>query len=506
MTAVSEFLIRVLAFVRKEIVEALRQPRLVLILILGPFLILLFFGVGYRNIARTMRTILVIPEDSTIREEITDLAGRFGGSLEVGAIVSSREEATAALDAGSVDIVMVTPSDPYAEILNSEQSLFEVYHHEIDPIEVLYINSLRDVLVQSINHYLLTSAIDKAKTASAPVQESVQEMMEDTTRTQNDLDSKDVAAVVGDIDVLVSDVLELNRALAASLSLYEGAQSLAGEEASASPFDGLARIDELAETLAELDTESLDLEEVGAQIGEIEQELDAIDAFLSEFGQIDSRVLVTPFAGTVISVTRAALGPIDFYVPGVIALLLQHVAITLAALSIVRESGGGAVELFRAAPVSALETLLGKYISFLLLGGLLATILTALISLVLNVPMLGSWAHYALSVLVLLIMALGAGFVISVISETDTQAVQYSMIALLASVFFSGFFIELFRFTPAVRVISVLLPATYGTGLLQDIMLRGRPLDLAWFAAAVGMSGAFFLIAWWRLRRLMARQ
>ena len=41
--------IRLLAFFSKEINEVRRQPRLVLSLILGPFLILLLFGVGYRG-------------------------------------------------------------------------------------------------------------------------------------------------------------------------------------------------------------------------------------------------------------------------------------------------------------------------------------------------------------------------------------------------------------------------------------------------------------------------
>jgi ABC-2 type transport system permease protein len=181
-------------------------------------------------------------------------------------------------------------------------------------------------------------------------------------------------------------------------------------------------------------------------------------------------------------------------------------AITLGALSIVRERRGGSVELFRAAPVSALETLLGKYISFLLLGIVLAAVLTGLIVLALDVPMLGSWADYALSVLLLLVMSLGAGFVISAISETDTQAVQYSMIVLLATVFFSGFFISVFRFAPAVGLISLLLPASYGTEFLKEIMLRGQSPDVGSLLLGLAIAGVLFAIAWWRLRRLMARE
>ena len=70
-------------------------------------------------------------------------------------------------------------------------------------------------------------------------------------------------------------------------------------------------------------------------------------------------------------------------------------AVTLAALAIVREQRGGSIELFRAAPISPFETLAGKSISYLVLTIVLAIILTALMVLGLKTPMLGNWAAYA---------------------------------------------------------------------------------------------------------------
>jgi hypothetical protein len=48
----------------------------------------------------------------------------------------------------------------------------------------------------------------------------------------------------------------------------------------------------------------------------------------------------------------------------------------------------------------------------------------------LKIPMLGEWLDYGLVILVLLFTALGLGFLISLISQTDTQAVQFSMFVL----------------------------------------------------------------------------
>src|SRR5512142_459619 len=60
-------IIRSSSFFRKEIFEILRQPRLVGTLVLGPFLILFIFGIGYRDQPRTLRTLFVASEKSAIQ-------------------------------------------------------------------------------------------------------------------------------------------------------------------------------------------------------------------------------------------------------------------------------------------------------------------------------------------------------------------------------------------------------------------------------------------------------
>jgi ABC-2 type transport system permease protein len=172
----------------------------------------------------------------------------------------------------------------------------------------------------------------------------------------------------------------------------------------------------------------------------------------------------------------------------------------------VRERVGGSIELFRAAPVTSFQTLLGKTISFMLFGALLAAVLTLLVILLLRVPMLGSWLWFAVVIVALLYTSLGMGFAISSISQTDSQAVQYSMIVLLASIFFSGFFIALHNLLTGVHVISWLLPATYGTAMLQNIMLRGLPPETILLAGLILYGLLLYTFGWWRLRHLMARE
>jgi ABC-2 type transport system permease protein len=119
--------------------------------------------------------------------------------------------------------------------------------------------------------------------------------------------------------------------------------------------------------------------------------------------------------------------------------------------------------------------------------------------------MLGHWSAIVLTVLALIFTSLGIGFIISLISSTDTQAVQYAMIVLLTSVFFGGFILELHTLWQPVRLISWSLPATYGILLLRDIMLRGNPVDLQLLVQFIVIGLILFIIAWFLLRRSMAR-
>jgi ABC-2 type transport system permease protein len=111
-----------------------------------------------------------------------------------------------------------------------------------------------------------------------------------------------------------------------------------------------------------------------------------------------------------------------------------------------------------------------------------------------------------LAVVVLLFTSLGVGFLISLISQTDTQAVQYSMLLLLASIFFSGFFLDMRLMWEPMRFIAWSLPATYGIRMLQDIMLRGASVPTLMLQGLALIGFGLFLVDWLILRRRMEGQ
>ena len=192
---------------------------------------------------------------------------------------------------------------------------------------------------------------------------------------------------------------------------------------------------------------------------------------------------------------------VAFFAPAVLALVLQHMGVTLTALSLVRERLSGAMDIFRVAPVRALEILIGKYLAYAFFNLSIAAALCFLLVGVLKVPMLSSATDIAWVVVLLSFAALGLGLLISTIVDSERQAVQLSMLVLLASVFFSGFVLPLDQFITPLRLAAYSLPVTHGIQLLQDLMLRGGTNE-AWELLVLGGIGvALFVVTSLTVRR-----
>lgn len=501
------FLVRVSAFLSKEIYEILRQPRLILSLVVGPFLILFLFGIGYRNEARSLRTVFVVEDGSPLGEQINEFAGNLGEQLIFEGTTSDQEGALQQLRRGQLDLVAVAPADAYETIQANQQAVFSLYHNEIDPFQADYVRYFGEIYIAEVNRRVLRTIAEEGQDSSLTSRENVAAARASASAMRAALERGDAVEARRQQRQLDRELDTLELTLGASASLLAGVQeTLGGRSSDTTPLRSrLSTVRRVTTDIGEIEDGQADYSEETERAAQVESELTSLDTELGEFNRIDSQVIVSPFRSESQGVATVQPELSDYFAPSVIVLLLQHLAVTFAALSIVREVRQGAMELFRVSPISAGETLLGKYLSYLLFGGVIATILTLLIIFALGVPMLGSWVNYALVIGALLFTSLGFGFLISLIVDTDSQAVQYAMILLLTSVFFSGFFLSLQSLWEPVRVVSWMLPATYSILLLQDIMLRGTAGNPIVLAGLVGLGLFLYLLVWLLLRRKMAR-
>lgn len=508
MNRLSRFLIRVTAFLAREAFDVLRQPRLVLTLVIGPFLILLLFGLGFHNQPQSLRTLFVISDQSEIATQVEEYAANLGPQLIFSGVTDDEEEATQKLVRDEVDVVAVVPPDAYEKVRNSQQAVVDLYYYEVDPFKIDYVNVFGRVYVNEINRRILRNVIDVSQRDASDIEDSLSRARQSAAAVREALEGDDMASARLHQQRLDRNFGMLTLALGASLELLDNVQGTIGDEQqnrAAAVRSNMTDTRSNIDALGELDAEG-NREPQLEQVETIEEDLAEMETLLEEFEQVNAGVLVSPFRHETKNIMPVRIRALDFFTPSVIVLLLQHLAVTFAALSIVKEEQLGTMELFQVSPISAGETLLGKYLSYFLLAGLIAAVLTLLTVFGLNVPMLGRWLSFILTTAVLIFTSLSIGFVISLVSQSDSQAVQYSMIVLLASVFFSGAFIGLQMLGGPVQVISWIIPATYGIRLLQDIMLRGFVGDIViMLSALTGIGLLLLVVAYFLLRRRMAR-
>ncbi len=507
MRRISRFIVRSTTFLRKELATIFRQPRLIMTLILGPFLIMLLFGFAFRGEGRSLRTLFVLKQDSPFAIQVQEFAQTIGPAIIYEGIIPDRNVALAKLARNEVDIVIIVPDNPMEIIRNNQQALLEMYHNEIDPIQVDYVKQVGRLYVDALNRRVLSSATEQNQQQAGSLQQKLESAQASAKAYHDALAARNAAAASTEKQNLNTNLVALRILAGASIGIAEGTNSAFGGPTT-NPnqnSDTLSNLDSMIQGLnsspnATTEDEMARQEQDAAQL---EQNISDLNTQLKDFEKMDPNVITSPFDVKTESVTGIELELTDFFTPAVIVLLLQHLFVTFAALSIVAERRAGTFELFRTSPISAGEILLGKTLSFFIFGLIIAVALTLLVVFALGTPMLGSWVNYAIAVIVLLLTSLAVGFFISLVSENDTQAVQFSMLLLLASIFFSGFFLDLRLMWEPMKVVSYLLPATYGINIMHDVMLRGLPLPLVYIGGLAAIGIVLFLVNWMIMRRMM---
>jgi ABC-2 type transport system permease protein len=229
----------------------------------------------------------------------------------------------------------------------------------------------------------------------------------------------------------------------------------------------------------------------------------ALGAGASAAAAISPEVVAAPTEAELVNVAPSQPTVVQYFGPAVLALILQHLAITLIALSIVRERTTGLFEVFRVSPISAAELIAGKLVAYGILGGAVAALTLLLLIGPMHVPMLGDPALVAGVLGLLLLAALGLGLLVAAVSDSERQTVQLSLLILLASVFFSGFALAIDQFSQPVRSLVHVLPVTNGIRLLDDLLMRGTT-TAGWQVGVLGASAVVFIGgAWVLLRRAM---
>ena len=475
--------VRSFAFLRKEVVEIVRQPRLILLLVVGPFALLMMFGFGYSESSIRKRAVFVGSEESVYADVLTTYEEQLSDFIESKGLVASVADGRAMLVSGEADVVVVFPEDAEQTVMTGERAVIEVLHDEIDPIQEGAVEVAARLAIQEVNATVLATLATEAQDRLAPSGEIAEELLV-------------LAERLGDDPVAASEAIDDE--LARLTPALDGTATVL----SRLELEDDGALEQLEETRMAAATvvdraEGLDDTATSDQIDELATALVSLADHLDETIVLDPEVLVRPFESSTENVLTESIRPNDYFTPASLALLLQHLALTFAALSLVRDRRTGLFELMRVGPLSSIEIVLGKIFAYLLVGTIVGAALICGAVFGLGVTFTGSIGWLVVVVVGVLLASLALGMLLATLAATESQAVQYAMLALLGGLFFSGFILPISGLSYPVKLVSFLLPVTYGIATLQDIMLRGStpaPWALTGLAALIAVYGAIAVL------------
>jgi len=196
----------------------------------------------------------------------------------------------------------------------------------------------------------------------------------------------------------------------------------------------------------------------------------------------------------------------NFYVPGVIGVVLQIGTTVATAMALVRERERGTLEQLLVSPLSRAGLMLGKLVPYLCIGMAMAVILFLIMRFVFDVPIVGNVVGMMFSTLVYVFALLSLGLLVGTKATNQMQALQMSMVFLLPSVFFSGFIFPRETMPWIFYALGALFPTTYFIALMRAIILRGAHFFEYWpnLAILIVMSILLFVLCALRFRKKIA--
>jgi len=183
-----------------------------------------------------------------------------------------------------------------------------------------------------------------------------------------------------------------------------------------------------------------------------------------------------------------------FYVPAVITNILFVITMLLSSLAIVREKEIGTIEQVIVTPIRKGEFILGKTLPFVLIGYIDVALISGVGALVFDAPVRGSLWLLFLATTLFLMSSLGAGLLISTVSQTQQQAMMTAFFIIFPAMLLSGFAFPIENMPEPAQWLTLLNPLRYYMVIIRGIFLKGIGIEILWpQLAALGGLGVVLL-------------
>lgn len=168
----------------------------------------------------------------------------------------------------------------------------------------------------------------------------------------------------------------------------------------------------------------------------------------------------------------------NFFIPGVIAMLITITVINFTALAIVKEREMGTIEQLMVTPIRPVELIIGKTVPFGIIGIGQVIFITIAGLLWFQVPLKGSIPLLCIATVIYIINALGIGLYISTVCKTLQQAMMSGFFYLFPAILLSGFVFPIKNMPYGFQLLTYVNPMRYFINILRGIFLRGNDISV----------------------------
>jgi ABC-2 type transport system permease protein len=171
----------------------------------------------------------------------------------------------------------------------------------------------------------------------------------------------------------------------------------------------------------------------------------------------------------------------NYFIPGLVAVIMSIIGVLLTGQVIVREWEQGTMELLISTPVRKEELIVGKLFPYFFLGLLDLSLAVLMGKWVFEVPFRGSITLLFLLSCIYIIVALALGMTISTMARTQIQANQMAMvIGFLPTFLLSGFTFVIANMPFWLQLITYGIAPRYYVTILKEVFLKGADISFLW--------------------------
>jgi ABC-2 type transport system permease protein len=213
-----------------------------------------------------------------------------------------------------------------------------------------------------------------------------------------------------------------------------------------------------------------------------------------DYGKIDARIRTW---------YNPNLDSQNYFVPGIVAVLIMILSLLLTSMAIIREKESGTIEQLIVTPLKPIEFIMGKILPYIIITQTLMIMVIGFAIAWFSIPVQGNFLLIIAAACLFLLSMLGIGLFISTVSATQQQAMMTTFFFIMPFFMFSGFVFPIASMPTVIQWLTYLNPLRYFLVIVRSVFLKGVGMEILWpqFLAMMVLGLIVFISAVKRFRK-----